>query len=285
MLRRRSRLALVGTLVTALMTGLVAASALRPPTLEGLLLGSILASTDGAAIFALLRGSTLRRRLARTLEGGVRASTTPSRCCSSWASSTGSSSRTTASPTWPGCSSRRSRSAWRSAWLVGCAASGRSAGLRSPRAGLYPVASVAAAGWRSGRADILHGSGFLAVYLAGLALGSGADPGARHDHRLPRGPRVGRADRALPDARAAGLPDELGDVAVEGTLVALVVVLRRAAAGGVRRDGVRGLPARRAAVLGGPACAARSRSCSRPSRSSPGAPQPSSSSTSSSSRS
>ena len=29
----------------------------------------MLASTDGAAIFALLRNSTLRRRLARTLEG------------------------------------------------------------------------------------------------------------------------------------------------------------------------------------------------------------------------
>src|SRR6185312_3851955 len=37
--------------------------------LEGLLLGSIVAATDGAAIFALLRGSTLRRRVARTLEG------------------------------------------------------------------------------------------------------------------------------------------------------------------------------------------------------------------------
>ena len=36
---------------------------------EGLLVGAVLASTDGAAIFALLRNSTLRRRLARTLEG------------------------------------------------------------------------------------------------------------------------------------------------------------------------------------------------------------------------
>ena len=36
---------------------------------EGLLVGAVLASTDGAAIFALLRNSTLRRRLARALEG------------------------------------------------------------------------------------------------------------------------------------------------------------------------------------------------------------------------
>ena len=36
---------------------------------EGMLVGSIVSATDGAAIFALLRGSTLKRRLARTLEG------------------------------------------------------------------------------------------------------------------------------------------------------------------------------------------------------------------------
>src|ERR687898_722568 len=35
-----------------------------------MLIGAIISSTDGAAIFALLRESTLRRRLARTLEGG-----------------------------------------------------------------------------------------------------------------------------------------------------------------------------------------------------------------------
>ena len=62
-------LALVGTLVTAIISGFAAAWLFDLTLLEGLLLGSILSSTDGAAIFALLRGSTLRRRLARTLEG------------------------------------------------------------------------------------------------------------------------------------------------------------------------------------------------------------------------
>src|SRR4051794_18284225 len=62
-------LAVIGTLVTALIGGFVAAWLFDFSTLDGLLVGSILASTDGAAIFALLRGSTLRRRLARTLEG------------------------------------------------------------------------------------------------------------------------------------------------------------------------------------------------------------------------
>src|SRR4051812_30002271 len=68
-LRTAISLATVGTIVTAVITGLAAAWLFDLSTLEGLLLGSVFASTDGAAIFALLRGSTLRRKLARTLEG------------------------------------------------------------------------------------------------------------------------------------------------------------------------------------------------------------------------
>src|SRR4051812_28511210 len=68
-LRESIGLALVGTLVTAVIAGLAAAWLFDLSTLEGLLVGSIVSATDGAAIFALLRGSTLKRRLARTLEG------------------------------------------------------------------------------------------------------------------------------------------------------------------------------------------------------------------------
>jgi cell volume regulation protein A len=62
-------LAFVGTLVTALITGVAAWRIFDLTLLEGLLLGSIVAATDGAAIFALLRRSTLRRKIALTLEG------------------------------------------------------------------------------------------------------------------------------------------------------------------------------------------------------------------------
>src|SRR5204863_6407211 len=62
-------LALIGTLVTAALTGIAAKLLFEFSNLESLLVGSILAGTDGAAVFALLRGSTLRRRLAKTLEG------------------------------------------------------------------------------------------------------------------------------------------------------------------------------------------------------------------------
>jgi len=62
-------LALLGTMLTALISGLAAAWLLDLSLLEGMLVGAIVSATDGAAIFALLRGSTLKRRLARTLEG------------------------------------------------------------------------------------------------------------------------------------------------------------------------------------------------------------------------
>ena len=62
-------LAFAGTALTAVVTGLAAAALFGFSTKEGLLVGSIIAATDGAAIFALLRESTLRRKLARTLEG------------------------------------------------------------------------------------------------------------------------------------------------------------------------------------------------------------------------
>jgi potassium/hydrogen antiporter len=68
-LRPAVALALPGTIITAIVTGLAAAWLFDVSTAEGLLLGSIVASTDGAAVFSLLRGSGLRKRLESTLEG------------------------------------------------------------------------------------------------------------------------------------------------------------------------------------------------------------------------
>ena len=61
-------LATVGTLVTAGIVGVAATWLLNFSLLEGLLLGSIVSATDSAAIFSVLRGSSLQRRLARILE-------------------------------------------------------------------------------------------------------------------------------------------------------------------------------------------------------------------------
>lgn len=63
-------LATVGVFVTAVITGLAAAAILGVRPLIGLLLGSIVASTDAAAVFSVLRsqGLRLRPRVASTLE-------------------------------------------------------------------------------------------------------------------------------------------------------------------------------------------------------------------------
>src|SRR5690606_23581305 len=63
-------LATVGVLITSLVTGLAAAWVLGMPILLGMLLGSIVGSTDAAAVFSVLRSSglRLRERLSATLE-------------------------------------------------------------------------------------------------------------------------------------------------------------------------------------------------------------------------
>ena len=62
-------LATVGTVLTAVIAGGAAILLFDLGTLEGLIIGAAVAATDSAAIFAVLRGSRLRRRLARALEG------------------------------------------------------------------------------------------------------------------------------------------------------------------------------------------------------------------------
>lgn len=171
-------LATVGTMLTAVITGLGAAWLLDLTILQGLLLGAIVAATDGAAVFSLLRNSSLRRRLARTLEaeaglndpvavllvlGFIEWIQLPNYGLLDMAGLLVSELVIGAVV----------------GLLVGriAAAALRRVGMIS--AGLFPVGSIAAAAVAFGLGETLHGSGFLAVYLAGLTLGSAALPAKR----------------------------------------------------------------------------------------------------------
>ena len=106
---------------------------------------------------------------------------------------------------------------------VGWLRCGRFAAPPLATGGLYPVASLAVAALAFGGADALPGSGFLAVYLAGLALGTVGVP-ARQPHCFHEGLAwVGAAH----DVLLAGLlvfPSRLDQIALRGTALALVLV-------------------------------------------------------------
>jgi potassium/hydrogen antiporter len=217
-------LATVGTLVTALVSGFAAAWLFDLSALEGLLLGAILSSTDGAAIFAILRGSTLRRRLARALEGesGFNDPVAVLLVLGfiEWIED----------PDFGIVDLATDLVSELGIGLVVGVAIGWLAVQGFQRArlatgGLYPVASLATAGLAFGLADVLHGSGFLAVYLAGLALGGASIPAKRTVTAFHDG--LGWVAQLVMFVTLGLLvfPGQLGDVALEGAVLAFVVVV------------------------------------------------------------
>ena len=214
-------LAIVGTILTAAITGLVAWWLFDFTTLQAMLAGSIVAGTDGAAIFAVLRGSTLKRRLALTLEGeaGINDPVAVILVLGfvHWLQNPDYGIEDMALLFLQELSIGAVVGV-----AVGIAASRSLQRLRLGSAGLYPVASLASAAIAYGLADVAHGSGFLAVYLCGLLLGSSDIPARRTIVTFHEGLAwVAQLGMFL----TLGLlvfPSSLADVALEGTVIALV---------------------------------------------------------------
>jgi len=217
-------LASVGTIVTALLAGFAAAEIFDLSTLEGLIVGSAVAATDSAAIFAVLRGSRLRRRLARTLEG------------ESGMNDPVALLLVTGFIDWldlpdygaidmVGTLAGKLALGVAIGFAIGQGARWAFRNLDLPSPGLYPVASIATAALAYGVAEVAHGSGFLSVYIAALILGTGP---------VPARPTVVAFHQGLSWVSQISLfallgllvfPSGLWDVAAEGLLLSAILML------------------------------------------------------------
>ncbi|MGZ5322257.1 MAG: potassium/proton antiporter, partial [Solirubrobacterales bacterium] len=216
-------LATLGTIMTAVAAGFAAVWIFDLGTLEGLIIGSAIAATDSAAIFAVLRGSTLRRRLARTLEGESGMNDPVALLLVTgfiaWIEEPGYGLADMAG----GLILKLAIGAVLGIG-VGWAAREAFRRLNYPTQGLYPVASIATAGISYGLAEIGHGSGFLAVYLTALMLGSRTTPGRRTIVAFHQG--LGWVSQIALFFLLGLLvfPSQLWDVAGEGLLLSAILM-------------------------------------------------------------
>lgn len=216
-------LATAGTLITAAVVGLACHVLLDLSLLEGLLLGSIVAATDGAAIFAVLRGSSLDRKLARVLEGesGLNDAVAVVLVL-------GFIEYISQPDYGPAQMALLAVQELGIGLVVGLAVGAlsvlafRRVGFGA--AGLYPVASIAAAALSFGLADALHGSGFISVYLAGLTLGSGQIPARRTVDDFHDGLAWVSQIAVFLTLGLLVNPSEFGNIVDEGLLIAAVLM-------------------------------------------------------------
>lgn len=166
-------LATVGVVVTAVITGLFAAWALGLTWLQGLLIGAIVGSTDAAAVFSVLhaQGLELKQRVAATLE--IESGTNDPMAVFLTVALVGVLA-----------AGRSTIDGWVFVDFVREMALGAILGIGAGFGlgwlinrltlvtGLYPLLAMAGGLATYGFTTALHGSGFLAIYLAGLTLGN-----------------------------------------------------------------------------------------------------------------
>jgi potassium/hydrogen antiporter len=171
-------LATIGTAITAVIAGFAAKALFDLSTLEGMLIGAAIAATDSAAIFAVLRRSTLEKRLARTLEGESGMNDPVALLLVigfiEWIQQPDYGFLDMA-----GLLALKLALGVAIGLAIGRLSVAALDWVRLPSDGIYPVATIAIAALAYGLAEVAHGSGFLAVYLTALALGSGRIPGRR----------------------------------------------------------------------------------------------------------
>lgn len=164
-------LSTTGVLITAFLTGLASYNLLDLSLLESFLLGAVVSSTDAAAVFATLRFTSIRRKLARTLEAETGGNDPVAIALTigliTWIESASYNA---------GNLALLMLQQLGLGLVVGVLLSFMAMWIfsRLPHTigAFAPVASLAAAALAFGVAGSVGGSGFLSVYLVGLAIGS-----------------------------------------------------------------------------------------------------------------
>lgn len=164
-------LSTIAVLITALLTGFAVYLLFDTPLQYAFLIGAIISSTDAAAVFAALRNSSIKRKLGRTLEA------------ESGANDPVAIALTIGIVSWitvPGYGLDNVAVLLFQKLLVGLliglalgfVASWLFSRLPSSIGSFAPVASLAICAISFGFTELIGGSGFLAVYMVGLAIGS-----------------------------------------------------------------------------------------------------------------
>jgi cell volume regulation protein A len=137
---------------------------------NALLLGAVLAPTDAAAVFSVLRKLPLPPRLATMLEAESGLNDAPAVLAVTLLSGTGAHVATPALvPAIIGYDLAAGAAIGVAAGLLGALALRR---VALPASGLYPIAVLAFIVASYGAASLVRASGFLAVYVAALLLGN-----------------------------------------------------------------------------------------------------------------
>lgn len=172
-LRPAAVLATLGVLITCVVTGLFAAWILDFGWLEGLLVGAVVGSTDAAAVFALLhaKGLALKQRVAATLEIESGSNDPMAALLTiTFIELILSGERTPGLRTLLPLAQQMGfglaagvGGGWLLAWLT----------HRLPlERGMYPMLILAGGLLLYSLTTVLGGSGFLAIYLAGVVIGN-----------------------------------------------------------------------------------------------------------------
>ncbi len=162
-------------------TGAITAAAARALGFDwphAVLLGAIVSSTDAAAIFAVLRSSgiQLRRRVGATLEAESGLNDPVAIVLTTLLAASLVHPGTLAAGRVAGAFAMQLGVGAAAGALLGFGGRWLLKRVLLPAGGLYPVLTLSLAAFAFGAATLVEGSGFLAVYVAGVVLGNGPIP-------------------------------------------------------------------------------------------------------------